>query len=730
MKLLSPCRAEGTPYNSDVARSKDELREHLSSRVVSRLFEGLPSQPRKPTVPLKVWENRRRRAEDQVVDTLMLTGSAEVPEPLVARVNGIVERWFENDFDGGFDDIEALEIELATGDPESSHRQRLRDRWGYVELFGLQVQRRVWMELDTLYLPQRLRTERFVEETLGKATVRRPVEVKVSELLRELPRVLVVGGPGSGKSTLARHLATRAGDRLPFLVPVRALDGRLTPAAIARIHDVEESFVAGALEQDRALLLIDGLDESPDARPLLGDLGALLARHPTVPCVITSRPASVDSVPPPGFERAHLLELTRDEIDTFVDRWCRAAETSVASDASTATAEHRAAKAAADLKARLRRSRPVAELARTPLLAAVLCVVHRFLGRRIPERRAALYEAATNVLLYEWDAAKFGPGARIGTLDAPQKRVLLGALALAMHEARDSEWAEGEVVAVLEDHLDDVGGASEDAPRLLQEIRDRSGVLVEASPGRFAFSHRSFQEYLAAVEIVRLGDVERLLHHRDDPDWHETIQLAAGLPNSPVAAIVEGLLADGALEGVILAARALEGAIAAPRSLRERVEQGLVGLIPPDGRKALEAIERAGGIAGPLLVEGLRSNDPAVRIRSACGIVAANYEPGYPGVLELLEDGGEFSGRVVLAVEPGWVWFGDLENHELALELAIALADLNYGPANDALQLRIRDRNVRFALRFHPNSPTAQRLLATAEARRETPPPTPDEPQR
>jgi hypothetical protein len=58
-------------------------------------------------------------------------------------------------------------------------------------------------------------------------------------------------------------------------------------------------------------------------------------------------------------------------------------------------------------------------------LVTILCVVHRFLGHRIPEHRVTLYEKCADALLYEWDRSKFGYAALVGELDALAKRKLL-----------------------------------------------------------------------------------------------------------------------------------------------------------------------------------------------------------------------------------------------------------------------------------------------------------------
>jgi len=223
----------------------------------------------------------------------------------------------------------------------------------------------------------------------------------------------------------------------------------ITTEAIAELTDCDEQLVQHALETNRAMQFVDGIDEVPrDMAPqLLQSLVQFCKTYPKASIVITSRPSGVardHSQALPDFASAELHAMARDEVDNFIGRWCLAAELSVSNDSQTA--ERRAQEAATDLKQRLDRSRPIQRLVETPLLATILCVVHRFLGPRIPEHRVALHEKCTDALLYEWDRSKFGHAALVGELDALAKRKLLSGLARQMHDGKQAEVPEVEVL--------------------------------------------------------------------------------------------------------------------------------------------------------------------------------------------------------------------------------------------------------------------------------------------
>lgn len=296
-----------------------------------------------------------------------------------------------------------------------------------------------------------------------------------------------------------------------------------------------DGFLQKALDAGRAVLILDGLDEvgSTEERGKTCDrVQAFVASNKRVPVLVTSRPAGYGDAPLPEagsvpFEHLELRPFDDDEQSEFVETRYKLQEPAdpVARDDGIAGLQ-------AALAARPR----VRELARNPLLATLIALVHRT-EATLPGERAELYNRCVATLIEAWPRAK---GREFDGLDPGRQRAYLEALAWRMQCSREEDDEDREVtierddlVATLSEIIAARSSQGEERGRLVESwvsfLEKRSGLLVEQRPGVFGFFHLSLMEYLAAQELLRLEHpAEEIARRYRKPGWREVCLLAVG----------------------------------------------------------------------------------------------------------------------------------------------------------------------------------------------------------
>ena len=403
------------------------------------------------------------------------------------------------------------------------------------------------------------------------------VTVKVEEALAEHTRLVVLGDPGSGKTTLLRYLAlcyardraeglTVVRDRLglaesgylPILLPLRNLgaylkakypsddgtEGHQRLLEFLRMYlrgeriDIPDDFFDASLAAGQAVMLFDGMDEVGDfdlRRRVARLIEAFSSDNPQCRIVVTSRivgyagPARLGG----DFTTTTIRDFTLADVEQFLTHWHRLV--AIGQMGPGESAEHVAAQQTLHLMEAIRSNPRVRELAINPLMLTVIALVHRD-RIKLPERRAELYAEAVDVLLGKWDEARGVEEVRLfddRPYDLTDRRLLLQSIALKMHEAGHKEIGVDDLLAQVEGAfariVADARAAERAAERFLSVIRERTGLLVEAGQGVYRFSHLTFQEYLAAVEVAERDDYATYtLSHAADAFWREVILLEAG----------------------------------------------------------------------------------------------------------------------------------------------------------------------------------------------------------
>jgi len=507
---------------------------------------------------------------------------------------------------------------------EADYARALGVAYRRTKVFGLDELSRHESEwdLDTAYLSLEAQAQ-------DRAAPGPPIPQRIDTLLTDRPRVLLRGEAGAGKTTLLWWLAAHASARtldddlaplnglVPFVVPLRTLraGGRTFPgpaglpgaAGLAVVDTAPEGWAGRVLESGRALLLVDGLDEVPpeDRERAHGWLSQLLSRYPETRCVATVRPLAVepDWLRSEGFAELRLLPMRDEDIQAFVASWHRAARLSEQDDADRLDELER------DLSRQFDQNSTLRDLARTPLLCAVTCALHRRRDGFLPETRWKLYRSALEMLLGHRDRRRRVEEPEGIELNVEEHTQLLQRIAVWLVREGQLEFTRDQALRQLGRALAGMERVSAQGPpeRILTHLLNRSGLLREHTHDTYQFIHRTFQDYLAAKELIEGDHVNELLRHADEESWQDIILLAAGhCGRRELALLVVGLLNAGEAHKKRSADRATLHVLAAlceqhaawlDGGVRERVRLCVAALFPPGRDRLVRTLARLGPTA-------------------------------------------------------------------------------------------------------------------------------------
>lgn len=464
----------------------------------------------------------------------------------------------------------------ALQDATRAYLQYLLDRHSYLTMKGIGPAENIPLQLHLLdlYVPLKARRQLPKGETWERHLTlagRPQAEIQhlgepepVLEILKEKDGLILLGDPGAGKSTFLKYLALKLargeGDelglagRLPILIPLAAYGNALAEKEIrldefiAHYYDdlgcdfPLHTMLMKALENGKALLLLDGLDEVKDpalrntvAERVADFYSAQRQKKRGNKFVLTSRIIGYRTVRTlaEGMEEATLVDFEDAEIEQFVTRWTKALEKQAQGD--TAAARFDAEETRRELLNAISTNESVRRLAANPLLLTILALMKRK-GVPLPERRVQLYEQYVNTLVRAWNRVRSISGREVGlSLDDVKTIRVLAPLALWMHEVNPSVGLVRlpDLYRKLEEIFTEQNDSSpeENARKFLDDIHEHTALLVERGAGEYGFIHQTFEEYLAAVALAfkAQGDAQivadALIPHIGKQAWREVTLL-------------------------------------------------------------------------------------------------------------------------------------------------------------------------------------------------------------
>ena len=383
--------------------------------------------------------------------------------------------------------------------------------------------------------------------------------------VRQVPAyqfIAIVADGGFGKTTLLRHITYTYAEgrhrryRVPKFTPVllylrkwrdKIAEEHLSLPELIRlhIHDLPKAkplpvpplWAENLLERGEALILLDGFDEVADAQrvAIARWINTQVTTYGKSRFILSSRRGGfeayqkiVDATPETFTKMPTTLtvrEFTQQQRADFLQPWYLCQQQH-ATPRKTPDVAQIAAQRAADLLAQIEHQPDLQRLAGNPLMLNLIAWVHWYApGDQLPRERGKLYQSICDLQLGARPTAK-----RVTMLldSAQERQQVLQGLALTMVEQEAIQLERTAILKVLTPHLQEVDDSAS-PKQFLKDATDISELLYEPDREEYAFSHLSFRNYFAALEIQRIEQEAQLFDQWRNDQWRETILLYSTL---------------------------------------------------------------------------------------------------------------------------------------------------------------------------------------------------------
>ena len=412
-----------------------------------------------------------------------------------------------------------------------------------------------------------------------------------------LRQIAIRAWGGYGKSTLLKHLAyiystqeyckgNYRNYQVPTLIPFLLILGGcwkeitkddppnlselLTDYHIGRLtkikplEPVPNNWALNILKRGDALVMFDGFDEVPPAEraKVSNWLSDEMRQYPESIFILTSRPTAYteDYVARKPTASFWIQDFNQEQRKQFVEQWYFCQERYARGGRSTPDVEAKAKEKAKKLLEQIESRPELKDLAGNALLLNMMARFHRGnkQGAELPQRKVELYQEICELQLGRRARAR---DISLVLNSISQRQEILQFVALEMMFGGTETFFANDLFIALE-HFEKEGFKQISQVDLLEYIRialqqidsdvspqeflkqaeDVSELLVKKDGNIYQFAHLSFQEFLAAAELVRLREQGEKLVCKclGVSAWKDVISFYAALVN-PTKLIQEAL---------------------------------------------------------------------------------------------------------------------------------------------------------------------------------------------
>ncbi len=265
------------------------------------------------------------------------------------------------------------------------------------------------------------------------------------------------------------------------------------------------------LNESRALLMLDGLDEMPfsQRKDYENDIKQLSHSLVTSRIIVTCRSGGyVDHLS--GFYVLEICPLDDNQIASIINKCANCPD-----KFNEALSKY-----------------PYADTANRPLFLNQLITTYNYYGD-FPNQPVEIYERLINLLLTQWDLhRKVKRQSKYSTFYPEKKMRFLAAIAYELtYRIKSKLFSEKDLIVAYNRIYKRFGLPKKEAELVAQEIESHTGIITQSTDRRYEFSHLSLQEFLCAFFIVREPTVDMISMYLQE--YSPPVAVSIALSSSP-----------------------------------------------------------------------------------------------------------------------------------------------------------------------------------------------------